>query len=64
MCLQLNAHNILTIVEYQEIIPARNPKQCEGSKKIMYNNVDDDINADNGVDDEGDVDGDGDGDEW
>jgi len=33
-------------------IPARDPKQCGGSKKIMYYNVDDDVNADDDVDDE------------
>jgi len=28
----------------RNIIPARDPKQCGGSKKIMYFNVDDDVN--------------------
>ena len=46
-------------------ILARDPKQCGGSKGIMFYNVDDDVNVDENVDEDGDVDDDdddGDGD--
>ena len=41
--------------------PARDPRQCVRGKKIMYCNVDDDVNVVDSVDD--DVDGDDDGDD-
>ena len=40
---------------YLEIILARDPKQYGGSKRIMYSNVDDDLNVENNVDEGGDV---------
>ena len=44
----------------KNIIPARNPKQSGGSKKIVHFNVDGDGSADDDVDDDGDVDDDDD----
>jgi hypothetical protein len=42
------------------VILARDPKQCRGSKKIMYYNDSDDVDV--ADDDDGDVDDDDDGD--
>ena len=52
-----NKHGAFNITHIciQKHIPARDPKQYGGSKKIMYYNVDD-VNVDDDVDDDGDVD--------
>ena len=52
-------------------IPATDPKQCAGSRRIMYSSVgddddggdDDDVDDDDDNDDDDDVDGDGDDDD-
>ena len=39
------------------MIPARDPKQCGGSRRMIYFNVDDDDDVDVDDDDDGDEDG-------
>ena len=57
LCKSIRTLRLLTI------IPARDPKQCGGSKEIMYHNVDDvDDDDDHGDDDNDDGDDDDDGD--
>ena len=41
------------------MIPARDPKQCGGSRRMIYFNVDDDDDDDVDVDDDDDGDEDG-----
>jgi hypothetical protein len=54
-CSNLAKRWICCVYGEKRNIPAIDPKQGGGSKKIMYDNVDEDVNVDDDVDDDGDV---------
>ena len=56
----INCANIVVLLFFPsmytlyKIIPAKDPKQCEGSKRTMYDNVDDDDDEEEEDEDEDD----------